>query len=465
MRKSKWSKKALPAVLSALLSTLSGGTALAAASDAQIARLGQDLTPIGAEKAGSKDGSIPAWSGGEMKAPAGWSPGKVRPDPYAAEKPLFSITAANAEQYKSRLSAGQLELLKTIKGYRMDVYPTHRSCGYPDLVYQRSKENAKIAAIAGDGFELASATGSGFPFPIPQSGVEAMWNHKLRYEGQGRIEPNYTLLSPAKGASDFTKIEYVAKYLVPFQAPATKSIADANGVEFYFYQETTAPPALAGTLQAGVYYLQKLNEGWQYFPGQRRVRRLSTYAYDAPLIGLENTYYVDQAWMYNGMLDRYTYKLVGKQELYIPYNSFALRDGTRFNDKTLFGADHLNPDARRYELHRVWKVEAEVRQGQRHSSPHRVFYFDEDTWGIIVVDMYDAQNKIQRVQEGSVTPIWEIGACDASEDYVSYDIPSGRYWGDIFTIGEPETDWTAGKDGRLKPDMFTEDYLRRQGAR
>ncbi|MDR3415503.1 MAG: DUF1329 domain-containing protein [Nevskia sp.] len=450
--------------LTAAAAALFSGAA-SAAGDAQIARLGQDLTPIGAEKAGNKDGSIPAWTGGDTKVPAGWKPGQVRPDPYAAEKPLFSVSAANASQYQARLSPGQLELLKTIKGYRMDVYPTHRSCGYPELVYQRTKENASLARIAGDGFELAAATGSGFPFPLPASGVEAMWNHKLRYEGQGRIEPNYTLLSPAKGSSDFTKIEYVAKYLVPFQAPDTRTVADANGVEFYFYQETTAPPALAGTLQAGVYYLQKLNEGWQYFPGQRRVRRLSTYAYDAPLIGLENTYYVDQAWMYNGMLDRYTYKLVGKQELYIPYDSFALRDGTRFNDKTLFGADHLNPDARRYELHRVWKIEAEVRPGQRHSSPHRVFYLDEDTWAVVLVDMYDAQNKLQRVQEGSVTPIWEIGACDASQDYVSYDLPSGRYWGDIFTIGEPETDWLAGKEGRLKADMFTEDYLRRQGAR
>lgn len=436
-----------------------------AASDAEIARLGQELTPVGAEKTGNKDGSIPAWTGSAMKAPVGWKVGQVRPDPYAAEKPLYSITSANADQYKAKLSPGQLELLKTIKGYRMDVYPTHRSCGYPDIVYQRTKENAKIAKIAADGFELGAATGSGFPFPLPTSGIEVMWNHKLRYEGQGRIEPNYTMLSPRKGASDFLKLEYVAKYLVPFQSPNTKTIADANGVEFYFFQESTAPAALAGTLFAGVYYLQKLNEGWQYFPGQRRVRKLSTYAYDAPLIGLENTYYVDQAWMYNGMLDRYSYKLVGKQELIIPYNSFALRDGTRFSDKTLFGIDHLNPDARRYELHRVWKVEAEVRPGQRHSAPKRVFYIDEDTWAIIVVDLYDAQGKMQRVQEGSVTPIWEIGACDASQDFVSYDLPSGRYFADIFTIGQPETDWLAGAQGRLKPEMFTEDYLRRAGSR
>lgn len=459
MQTQQWSRFAL-----AMAFCAGAGATAYAATDAQIAQLGASLTPVGAEKAGSKDGLIPAWTGGDMTAPAGWKPGDPRPDPYASEKPLYSITAANMAQYAAHLSPGQQELLKTIKGYRMDVYPTHRSCGFPDIVYQRSKENAKIAKMDSDGAGLGAATGAGFPFPIPANGVEAIWNHKLRYQGEGRIEPNFTMLSPRKGSTDFLKIEYTARYLVPFQSPATKSVEDAKGVEFYFYQETTSPPALAGTLVAGIYYLDKLNEGWQYFPGQRRVRRLSTYAYDAPLIGLEDTYYVDQAWMYNGMLDRYNFKLVGKQELIVPYNSFALKDSKRFTEQTMFGLDHLNPDARRYEMHRVWKVEADVRPGQRHASPHRVFYLDEDTWDILVEDMYDAQGKMQRVAEGSLIPTWEIGAC-GSQEFVSYDLPSGRYFGDIFTLGEPQTDWLAGKQGRLKEDMFSESYLRRAGSR
>ena len=436
-----------------------------AASEADINRLGQDLTPVGAEKAGNKDGSIPAWTGGDMKAPAGWKIGDVRPDPYIAEKPVLSITAANAEQYKDKLSPGQMELLKTIKNYRMDIYPTHRSCGYPDLVYQRTKENAGIAKIAGDGINLAAATGAGFPFPLPASGAEAIWNHKLRYEGEGRIEPNYTMLSPSRGDSDFTKIDTKSWYLVPFHSPNTKSISDIGGVEFYFYQEAYTPAALAGTLLMGTYFLTKATEASQYFPGQRRVRKISTYQYDAPVIGMENTYYVDQSWMFNGVLDRYTFKLVGKQEMYVPYNSYAMRDATRFNEKTFFLNDHVNPDARRYELHRVWKVEANVRPGMRHASPHRVFYLDEDTWAIVVEDLYDAQDKMQRVEEGSVTPIWEIGACDAQQNFIAYDLPSNRYFGDVFTLGEKETDWLAGKEGRINKSMYTEDYLRQQGIR
>lgn len=102
-----------------------------AATEAQAQALGNTLTPLGAEKAANRDGSIPAWTGGDTKAPAGWKPGQARPDPYAADKPLFTIDASNADRYKDRLTEGQMALLKQLKGYKMDVYPTRRTCGYP----------------------------------------------------------------------------------------------------------------------------------------------------------------------------------------------------------------------------------------------------------------------------------------------------------------------------------------------
>lgn len=110
------------------------GAAHAAVTEAQAQALGQALTPLGGERAANKDGSIPAWTGGDTKAPAGWKTGTARPDPYAADKPLFTIDAASADKYKDRLSEGQLALLKQLKGYKMDVYPTRRSCGYPQQV-------------------------------------------------------------------------------------------------------------------------------------------------------------------------------------------------------------------------------------------------------------------------------------------------------------------------------------------
>lgn len=438
-------------------------TALSSAP-VQAQTAGKSLTPVGAEKSANADASIPAFTGGELKAPAGWKAGQPRPNPYASEKPLVSITKANAAQYQANLTPGQLELLNSLPGYRLDIYPTHRSCGYPDFVYKNSEDNLKTAKLAANGYELAAATPAGFPFPQPKSGVEAIWNYKLRYMGEGRTEPNYTLLSPGRGGSDIVKVRIESSMLTPFGNPKAKTLADVDGVEFKFIQEVTEPAARVGEITLGVYHMDKTNEGWIYMPGQRRVKRLSTYAYDAPLMGLENTYYVDQAWMYNGMLDRYDYKLVGKKELYVPYNTFELRNAKRFTAKTLFGPQYPNRDAYRYEKHRVWVVEATVKAGQRHAAPKRTFYLDEDSWTILLADLYDSQGKISRVQEGSVLPAWELGAC-VTQEFFSYDLNSGRYFGDVMVFGEPETDWLAAVQGRIKKDMFTESYLQRAGSR
>ena len=113
-----------------------GITAHAKLSTAEIERLSKDLTPVGAERAGNKDGTIPKWEGGLTKAPAGFDAKKGWADPYAADKPLFTITAANAEQYKDKLAPGQLALLKRYPSYKIDVYPTRRSAAFPDSAYE-----------------------------------------------------------------------------------------------------------------------------------------------------------------------------------------------------------------------------------------------------------------------------------------------------------------------------------------
>src|SRR4029077_10704003 len=74
----------------------------------EAAHLGADLTPLGGEKAGNADGSIPAWSGGLKSAAearfANYRSRDHSPDPYASDKPLFTITAANLSQYASKLT-------------------------------------------------------------------------------------------------------------------------------------------------------------------------------------------------------------------------------------------------------------------------------------------------------------------------------------------------------------------------
>ncbi|HEX8012036.1 MAG TPA: DUF1329 domain-containing protein [Casimicrobiaceae bacterium] len=436
-------------------------TGWAAVSEQEAAQLGKELTPVGAEKAGNKAGTIPEWNGGLTAAPPGWKPGQKRIDPFTGDKPLFSIDASNVERYKDKLSEGQVALLKQLKGYRMDVYPTRRSCGFPDFVYERTRTNAREARVVAGGWGLEKGIGAAVLFPIPKSGVEAMWNGKVRYMGEGRIEHYSTIFSNKGG--DFTPLVQDQWTIVPFHARNNKGVEDAGGVEMKILNEVISPSARSGELILVHWFFNKPSDAWLYFPGQRRVRRSPTFAYDNPIPGYENLETVDQYPMYAGAMDRYDWKLVGKQEMYIPYNSFKWIDKSR-KYKDIYLADYVNRDLVRYELHRVWKVEATLKQGMRHQFPRRVFYLDEDSWAIMAVDLYDAQGKLWRVQESSIYPAPEIPAC-VGQEFVSYDLTVGRYVAENATQERPETDWLAGREGRIDPRRFNPDELRRVGER
>ncbi|CAG0958569.1 hypothetical protein BURK2_00605 [Burkholderiales bacterium] len=437
------------------------GLALAAAPEPEVARLGKDLTPVGAIKAANADGSIPEWKGGITTAPAGWKPGQKRIDPYKDDKPLFAIDAGNVDKYKDKLSEGQIAVLKALKSYRMDVYPSRRSCGFPDFVYERSKTNAREAKLAANGWGLEKALGAAVLFPIPQSGAEAMWNHKLRYMGEGRVEYYSTIFSSKGG--DFTPLVQDQWVTVPFHNKSNKGIEDVAGVEMKLLNAVVSPAARTGELILAHWFMNASSDAWLYFPGQRRVRRAPTFAYDNPVPGYENLETVDQYPMFAGAMDRYNWKLVGRQEMYIPYNSWKLIDKSR-KYKDVYGPEFVNRDLVRYELHRVWKVEATLKEGMRHIFPKRVFYFDEDSWALMVADNYDAQGKVWRVQESSLWVAPEIPAC-VGQEFVSYDLNVGRYIGENATQERPETDWLAGREGRIEKSRFNPDELRRVGDR
>jgi hypothetical protein len=450
--------KRLTSLAAALLWAAAGTSQ--AATEAQAQALGKDLTPMGAEKAANKDGSIPAWSGGELKAPGGWKPGTPRPDPYANDKPLYSIDAGNADKYKDHLSEGQMALLKTLKGYRMDVYPTRRTCGYPDAFYENTRKNATTAKLAANGFDLDKAVSGGVPFPIPANGAEAMWNHKLRWLGEGRIERYSTVFSQKDGK--FVPLVQDQWTATPNGNLAGKPIPEGDGGEYKLLNEVVTPAARTGELILIHYFLAKDNDAWLYFPGQRRVRRAPTFSYDNPVPGYENLLAVDQYPMYGGRLDRYDWKLVGKQELVVPYNTFKFNDqGKKLAD--VFGPEYPKRDLIRYELHRVWKVEGTVKAGQRHTFPKRVHYLDEDSWMMVAADLYDGQGKVWRVQESYPYVAWELPGC-VYQGYTAYDLNVGRYMADNMPQ-EGKVDWLAGREGRIDANKFNPDELRRAGAR
>jgi hypothetical protein len=429
---------------------------------ADASRLGADLTATGAEKAASKDGVIPAFAAADPST-AGWSQGKKREDffKFKDDKPLFSIDASNVDKYADKLSPGQVALVKQTKGYRMDVYPTRRTCNVPDFVQENTKKNIGVAKLGDDGWSLKEAVVPGVPFPMPANGAEAMWNYKMKYAGVGFEWPlNYVSLSPRKGASEWIQAGATESYYFPWGKKGSALMSTLPPVEYYTYFAYESPAALAGQGLVYILYTDKPSEAFYYFPGQRRVRRMPTYAYDAPQVGFENQYTVDEPRVFNGTMDRFDWKLVGKKEIYVGYNAFGMYDPSAKFEQVA-RPDAIDAASRRYELHRVWVVEATVKAGVRHSAPKRTFYLDEDSWSAVVADDYDAQGKLYKVRESFVIPVYETGSCD-NPAFVQYNLPEGRYLFD-------QTPLAAGKDMRWvvesKEPKFRENFYTSENLR
>jgi hypothetical protein len=297
---------------------------------------------------------------------------------------------------------------------------------------------------------------------MPTNGTEAMWNAKLRYRGVGiEYKNNITAVSPRKGGTEWIRATSEQTLYMPWGAKGSTQLAKLPPVEYYTYFAYNAPAALAGQALTVAFFLdQPGSETFYYFPGQRRVRRMPAYAYDAPQIGMENQYAMDEPFVFNGTLDRFDWKLVGKKELFVPYNAFGAYDFTaKFED--VAQPDAIEPGHRRYEQHRVWVVEASVKAGARHTAPKRTFYLDEDSWAPVLADDYDGQGKLWKVREGFLIPVYETGACDVSA-FVQHNLSEGRYVFDMHSAGAgKDVQWVPESSGaRYKPSFYSSENLR-----
>jgi hypothetical protein len=406
-----------------------GALGLAATVTAQQARLGAELTPMGAEKAGNAAGTIPAWDGGLKSAAdagaAGFKAGGHHPDPFAADKPAFKVDATNMSQYAANLTAGHEALLAAYKGsYFMNVYPSHRSAAFPQRIYDAVKANAATAKLTGGGTGVTGAIG-GPPFPIPESGLEVIWNHILRYRADQAERVIGQAAVTRSGSYNMVKLrdETYVGYAMPGATEAA-----LNNVIVYFIQETLAPARLAGEILLVHETLDQAKEhrkAWLYNPGQRRVRRAPNVAFDNPGTGSDGLRTSDQFDIYNGSPERYDWKLVGKQEIIVPYNAYPLHSD-KLKNSDILKPLHINQQHARYELHRVWVVDATLKPGQRHIYKRRTFYVDEDSWQILVVDCYDNRDQLWRVQEGHSINYYDIPTFWTTLE-TTYDLQSGRY--------------------------------------
>jgi hypothetical protein len=426
----------------------------AAATGPDFSRLGKDLTPVGAERAGNADGTIPAWDGGLTQPPAGWTRQQGYVDPFPNDKPLFTITAANAAQYAPKLTTGMQALLtKYPQTFRMNVYPTRRTAALPKDVTDRVQAQAPKVQL--QGFGLRELGGSTTPFPIPSSGLEVIWNHLVRWTGGGTERTAHSF--PVRASGDYYKIGFRSKriYAQNMEDPEHNRLFYALG---YF----TEPATLRGTIflvHEPVDQVAEQRSAWIYNAGARRVRRAPDLAYDGVNDGSEGMIVTDQVDAYNGAPDRYDWKLVGKREVYIPYNTYRIGDRS-VKYKDIIGKNTINADLVRYELHRVWVVEGTLKPGKRHIYAKRTFYIDEDSWSVVSEDAYDTRGGLWRVAlHGMVqyydaqVPWYRFG--------VVHDLSSGGYITGGFD-NEIKDPIEFGAKGRLSD--FQPDALRRLGG-
>ncbi len=444
-------------LISAIFFLTASASVSAAVSGADAAALGISLTPLGAETAGNEAGTIPAWDGGMTQPPAGYEPGTRHLDPFDGEQPLFVITAENAAQYSDNLSTGQMAMFQRYPDtFRMQVYPTHRTASYPQWIYDATVENATNATLDEAGNGVLNAA-QGFPFPIPQNGLEAIWNHLLRYRGEA-VQRMVGQVVPAVNG-EYIEATLLESVLFAYNQPDATPESINNKLA-YFLQELIAPPVAAGNavlVHETLNQTAELRKVWTYNPGQRRVRRAPHVGYDTPGTATDGQRVADQLDMFNGAPDRYDWQLVGKKELYIPYNSYRLHSG----DVTvgdIVRPGHINPDLVRYELHRVWVVEATLKEGTSHIYARRTFYLDEDSWQISVVDQYDGSGAIWRVSEAYPINYYEVPVQWLTLESV-YDVQNGRY----VTRGFDNQDKPYDFSVNLRIGDFKPDRLRRKG--
>src|SRR5690554_3868637 len=171
------------------LSLIAGAVAAQGLSQSEIDQLGTTLTHIGAEKTGNAAGTIPEWTGG-LPTNAGQDlPNHFQENPFRGEQPEFVISAQNYQQYRGNLTPGQVALFERYpETFRMPVYQSKRTVGFPQSVYDQVKRTAGQARLVngGDGVENVEP-GSSFIFPIPKTGGEVIWNHMTRYRDRKSV--------------------------------------------------------------------------------------------------------------------------------------------------------------------------------------------------------------------------------------------------------------------------------------
>lgn len=420
---------------------------------------GPRLTCMGAERAASSAGVaaytgqyLGSWPG--MKKSYGYEPG-----PYAAEKRVFTINAQNMTQYADKLAEGQKALLqKYPQSYAIHVYPSHRDFRFPGSVCEIAKLNAATAELVHEGKGVSGIAGA-VPFPIPQSGLEAIWNVTTAYRAWSESVTSDVAVVYGSGATTWGRSKFMD--MAP-DGGSGRRVSLQEDIAAYFYISYQLPERDKGNVAVGFQpmdFSKTATQSWQYMPGTRRVRQAPEVGFDYPVppAGLHIS---DEDGLYNGSPERYSWKIIGKRELYVPYHNFRINDpALKYSE--LIKPNTINPEYERYELHRVWVIQADLKPGLRHIYSKRVFYVDEDSWLVLWADNYDARGSFWRT--GFVNYFYSQESSAFHRGVTVYhDLSSGAYEA-IYLVNERgESGWWR-LNQKYPLSMFTPEAAARGG--
>ncbi|WP_428384989.1 DUF1329 domain-containing protein [Nevskia ramosa] len=386
------------------------------------------LTPVGAEQGSNAAGTIPPWTGGLTRSqwPAAFKPGGKLVDPFPNDKPKYTITASNFVQYVGQLSDGHRALFAKYPDYTMPVYETRRTVAFPQAIYDATKaNNGRASAPAADSLEGATL---GFPFPQPKTGVEVLWNHRVRYRGDA-VQLSYKQAVVAADGAIRNLGNVLFRVLFRYGNISQPGDVTRDNMLAYGTLSVAKPggsPEFVALFHETANSLKTARGIWVLLVNVGKMFRVPPIGYDQPFPETDAIQFIDMVDMYNGLFDRYVWKLTGKRELLIPYNAYRLSDG-RYKNAQLLTKGHFNQAGTRYELHRVWVVEATLRPGNNHSFGRRLFYVDEDSWNVVLVENYDPAGRLWRFQEGHLLPLYDVQASFAVPS-LTYDLKAGSYF-------------------------------------
>jgi uncharacterized protein DUF1329 len=385
-----------------------------------------ELTVMGAELAGNEEQTIPAWTGGITTPPAAYKVGDTHPDPFGNDEVMFTIDFGSMIEFKDQLSPGYMAMMeKHPNTYKLKIYPTRRSASHPQRILDHTTKFSSQARIIDNGAGLEGIV-QGIPFPQPANGEQAIWNSRLSFKGGGIKRYINSTAPTEKGKYQLSVV--LQEIMFPRQvAEVTQENFDgilARGINY-----VQSPIKAAGAMilfHANLNSVGTERNVWFYNPKKRRVKRAPRVAGSTPSSASDGIHLQDQNGMFSGKITDFNWQLLGKKEMYIPYNAYQLHSDTVSPDD-IIKPGHMNQQLGRYELHRVWMVEATRKEGVDHPHKRRVYYLDEDSWHITMAEHYDDDDQLDRFSESHTVNYYEVPVLASTLD-AFYQLNTKRYF-------------------------------------